>query len=80
MQQNENQTKTLPEDQDIMFDMHETSTTSGEITHDDTISTLDKEEEISRNELRPLTEQEKKPKLQDAERIKEMSRRTDIDD
>ena len=82
MQENENTPKKLSEDDDIQFDMHEKSIISGTIPPEpeNSGSGVNKENEISSSEFRPLTEREKQPKLQDDERIKEMNRRTAIDD
>ena len=81
MLDNENTPKKLADDEDIEFDMHEKSNISGSISPDKQHSgSVDKEAEISNNEFRPLTDQEKQPKLHDYERIKEMNRRTAIDD
>jgi hypothetical protein len=82
MQENHNTHNDIPEDQDIQFDMHETSTTaiSARPEDYDAGSGLEKKEQLSRKEFRPLTDQEKQPKMNDYDRIKEMNRRTAIDD
>jgi hypothetical protein len=80
MPENEIQSNQLPEDQDIDFDMNEASTTATGERPADTGSGTEKEDLLGRKDFKPLSEQEKQPKLQDLERIKEMNRRTAIDD
>ena len=80
MLENEVQSNQLPEDQDIDFDMHEASTTATGERPTDTGSGTEKEDLLGRKEFKPLSEEEKQPKLSDLERIKEMNRRTAIDD
>jgi hypothetical protein len=67
-----------PQDQDIDFDMNESSTTATPMGHEDEPGDFVREEAPS--DFPPLTDQEKQPKMQDDERIKEMNRRTAIDD
>jgi hypothetical protein len=67
-------------DQDIDFDMNEKQPEVDSENQDYSGVPEEKEEEISREDLKPLSEQEKQPKLQDEERIREMNRRTAIDD
>jgi hypothetical protein len=84
MPENQIDSNPVPEDQDIDFDMHEESTTATAVKPEDTGSGNEKEDLQARKEFRPLTDQDKQPKLQDDEtmehRIKEMNRRTAIDD
>ena len=76
-----NQTEnTQPEDDDLSFDMHETSTTATSVKPEDTGSDMEKQELLGKKEFKPLSEEEKQPKIPDLERIKEMNRRTAIDD
>ena len=76
-----NQTENIqPEDDDLSFDMHETSTTATAVKPEDTGSDMEKQELLGKKEFKPLSEEEKQPKIPDLERIKEMNRRTAIDD
>jgi len=84
MPENQPDTNQQQQDQDINFDMHEASTTATDVKPEDTGSGNEKEDLHARKEFRPPTDEEKQPKLQDDEtmehRIKEMNRRTAIDD
>ena len=80
MQANNNQSNKAAEDQDLAFDMNEMSTTATDMKPEDTGSEKEKLDQLGKKEFKPLTEAEKQPKLQDPERIKEMNRRTAIDD
>jgi hypothetical protein len=80
MHANENQSHKVGEDEDLTFDMNETSTTATHERPEDTGSEKEKLDQLGKKEFRPLTEEEKHPKLHDTERIKEMNRRTAIDD
>ena len=75
---------TIQADEDVKFEIEKESTmgshhTGGESER--TQSTIPaKEDTLGHSDFPPLSEQDKKPKLQDEERIKEMNRRTSIDD
>ena len=72
--------KPFNKDQDVDFELKEKHPGTGEQPQDYSGVPHEKEEEISREDIRPLSEQEKQPKLQDEERIREMNRRTALGD
>jgi hypothetical protein len=80
MLSNENPSNKAAEDQDLSFDMNEMSTTATDVKPEDTGSEREKLDQLGKKEFKPLTEEDLQPKLQDPERIKEMNRRTAIDD
>ena len=80
MQANQHPSNKAAEDQDLSFDMNELSTTATDVKPEDTGSEKEKLDQLGKKEFKPLSEEEKQPKLQDAERIREMNRRTAIDD
>ena len=69
-----------PEDDDVHFETNETSTTATGVKPEDTGSDMEKQDLLARKEFKPLSEEEKQPKIPDLERIKEMNRRTALDD
>jgi len=79
-QSNQNPSNKAADDNELAFDMNESSTTASDTKPEDSGSEKDKLEQLGRKEFKPLTEEEKQPKLQDNERIEEMNRRTAIDD
>lgn len=71
---------------DLEFDRTNVSTTDTQAIQDNEMGSepepVDhtKQDELAANEVRPLSEVEKQPKLQDPDRIEEMNRKTSIGD
>lgn len=72
--------------EDLQFDKNNISTTEtqgmtdNEILPDDDPIDQSKQEELATNDVPPLSEVEKQPKIQEEDRIKEMNERTSIGD
>ena len=72
--------------EDLEFDRTNVSTTDTHATQDNEMGSepepVDhpKQDELATNDVRPLSEVEKQPKLQDPDRIEEMNRKTSIGD
>ncbi|MBE7170012.1 MAG: hypothetical protein INR73_05440 [Williamsia sp.] len=84
--ENRHQTTAGEGNEDLDFDRTNVSTTDTQAIQDNEMGSepepvdQNKQEELAANEVRPLSEGEKQPKLQDPERIEEMNRRTSIGD
>lgn len=71
---------------DLEFDRTNVSSTDTQVTQDNEMGSEpepvdhSKQDELAANEVRPLSEVEKQPKLQDPDRIEEMNRKTSIGD
>ena len=84
--ENNNQITGEENNEDLEFDRSNVSTTDTQSVQDnemgDETEPVDqnKQEELASNEVPPLSEVEKQPKLQDPERLEEMNRRTSIGD
>ena len=83
--ENEQQNAAGEGNEDLEFDRTNVSTTDTQAVQDNEAGSTEpvdhtKQDELAANEVRPLSEVEKQPKLEDSDRIEEMNRRTSIGD
>lgn len=83
--ESEQQTAPGESNEDLEFDRTNVSTTDTQAVQDNEMGSPEpvdhtKQDELADNEVPPLSEVEKQPKLEDPERIEEMNRRTSIGD
>ena len=83
--ENEQQTAAEESNDDLEFDRTNVSTTDTQAVQDNEMGSPEsvdhtKQDELAANDVRPLSEVEKQPKLQDPDRIEEMNRKTSIGD
>lgn len=84
--ENNEQKQAAENNEDLDFDRTNTSTTDTQPITDNELGSEEdavdqtKLEELAANEVTPLSEGEKKPKLQDNDRIDELNKKTSIGD